>query len=132
MHSFMEACNPLNRRLFSHLMSGPDTISQLQNSLDRLIPPGVGAVARGIADREDASDYPEERRNEFIAGRHCAREALARIGVSSCALPPDKNRAPQWPEGVIGSISHTGGLCCSVAAYRDAIVAFLGQVQEQA
>ena len=110
-------------------MSLPDTVSQLQNQLERLIPPGVGAVARGIADKEDAFDYPEERlhlakavlkrRNEFIAGRHCARAALARIGVSPCALPPDKSRVPQWPKGVIGSISHTVGLCCSVVAYRD-------------
>ena len=113
----------------------PDTVSQLQNALDRMIPSGVGVVARGIADEEKALEYPEERqhlanavlkrRNEFIAGRHCARAALARIGVDPCSLPPGENRAPQWPEGLIGSISHTIGLCCAIAA-RQCSIACLG------
>ena len=112
-------------------MSGSDTVSQLQNLLDRLIPSGASAVARGIADQEEAFEYPEERqhlskavlkrRNEFIAGRHCARTALSKMGVIPGALPPDKTRAPQWPEGVIGSISHTVGHCCAIVAYRNAI-----------
>jgi 4'-phosphopantetheinyl transferase EntD len=43
---------------------------------------------------------------EFRAGRHCARLALARLGVAGPVLrAPD--RSPIWPEGAIGSIAHT-------------------------
>ncbi|MEV6487662.1 4'-phosphopantetheinyl transferase superfamily protein [Actinoplanes sp. NPDC051633] len=58
----------------------------------------------------------EERRREFVTARRCAREALARIGVPPVAILPGVRRAPQWPAGVVGSITHCTG-------YRAAAVA---------
>jgi 4'-phosphopantetheinyl transferase EntD len=108
-----------------------DIVKRLQLSLNRLLPSGAGAFADKIADNEKAFEYPKElkhltkavprRRNEFIAGRRCARAALARIGVEPCKLTPDENRAPRWPVGVVGSISHSIGLCCAVTAHSDEI-----------
>jgi len=70
--------------------------------------------------------YPEERRYieaaadkrraEFVTGRGCARRALARLGVGPCAVPPGANRAPIWPAGIVGSISHTADLCVAAVA----------------
>ena len=57
-----------------------------------------------------------KRRNEFFAGRRCARQALAQLGVRDFALLPDSNRVPRWPEGIVGSITHC-------AAYAGAAVA---------
>jgi 4'-phosphopantetheinyl transferase EntD len=58
----------------------------------------------------------EQRRREFITARRCAREALARLGVAPTAILPGVRRAPRWPDGVVGSITHCVG-------YRAAAVA---------
>lgn len=50
-----------------------------------------------------------KRRSEYLAGRWCAREALAMLGMEGIpALGPD--RAPQWPTGSLGSITHSQGI----------------------
>ena len=112
-------------------MSSTDIIERLRYLLDQMLPSGAEAFVEPITDREEFFEYPEEgkqlnkavskRRNEFIVGRRCARAALVKIGVEPCALVPDENRLPRWPVGVTGSISHTLGLCCAVAAHLDTI-----------
>jgi len=51
----------------------------------------------------------EGRRREFVTGRACAREALAQLGLPARAVPADASRAPCWPTGVVGSITHCSG-----------------------
>jgi 4'-phosphopantetheinyl transferase EntD len=84
----------------------------------------VGAEQIGAHDV--SALYPEEhaavsgavpkRVAEFAAGRHCAREALRQLGISPGALPVLPSRAPAWPVGVVGSISHCNGYCGAVVA----------------
>lgn len=58
------------------------------------------------------------RQIEYLLGRCCAREALARLGYPyQTNIPIGKDGCPIWPNGVVGSISHTGGL--AVAAVID-------------
>jgi len=59
------------------------------------------------------------RRREFAAGRTCARRALERLGVPAPSIPRGPDRAPVWPEGVLGSISHKDGACGVVVCSRD-------------
>ncbi|MFG1776303.1 4'-phosphopantetheinyl transferase [Micromonospora sp. NPDC049051] len=63
----------------------------------------------------------ESRRRDFTAGRVCARRALAALGVPPVAVPSAANRAPVWPAGVVGAITHTNGYCAAVAARADEI-----------
>lgn len=58
----------------------------------------------------------ERRRREFAAGRRCARLALAELGVHDFPLLPGPDRAPLWPDGIVGSISHCGRVCVAVVA----------------
>ncbi|MFI5912950.1 4'-phosphopantetheinyl transferase [Dactylosporangium sp. NPDC051541] len=58
------------------------------------------------------------RRREFTAGRTCARRALSRLGVHGRPLVPAENRAPVWPDGTTGSITHTAGYCAAAVARR--------------
>ena len=51
----------------------------------------------------------EKRRREFAASRRCARKALAALGIDNFPLLPGADRAPTWPPGVVGSITHTEG-----------------------
>ncbi len=55
--------------------------------------------------------WSEKRTWEYRAGRHCARRALASLEPAIDlvgGLPADEERVPRWPEGVLGSITHTG------------------------
>lgn len=66
-----------------------------------------------------------KRRREFAAGRSMARAALRRLGVDAQAVPCAPDRSPQWPRGVVGSISHSGSWC-AVAVARSTDVHALG------
>jgi 4'-phosphopantetheinyl transferase EntD len=57
-----------------------------------------------------------ERRREFGTVRYCARTALRQLGVPPVPILPGADRAPRWPAGVVGSMTHCAG-------YRAAVVA---------
>ncbi|MEU7798294.1 4'-phosphopantetheinyl transferase superfamily protein [Micromonospora arborensis] len=57
------------------------------------------------------------RRRDFAAGRACARRALTDLGLPPTAVPAAADRAPVWPAGVVGAITHTIGYCAAAAAH---------------
>ena len=78
----------------------------------RLPAPERAAVARAV----------ERRRREYAAGRTLARELLGRLGVDPrFHLLAGEDRAPVWPEGVRGSITHAPGRVAVAVAAADAI-----------
>ena len=96
-----------------------------------LLPPAV-AAAESAGDPPEAGPglFPAEetvmrtagprRRAEFAAGRLCAREALARLGVPAAPILPGPAGEPRWPAGVTGSITHCAGYrACAVARTTD-------------
>lgn len=91
-----------------------------------------GKLGYGEAHAEEAHDFwPEEsramaratpaRQAEFAAGRAAARHALRVIGMVPYAIPMGTDRAPVWPNGVVGSITHHEGRCISVVARRSSL-----------
>ncbi len=64
-----------------------------------------------------------KRVREFAAGRLCARRALAEFGISDFPLRVADDRQAVWPSSMIGSITHTAGLCAAVVAERARIAA---------
>jgi 4'-phosphopantetheinyl transferase EntD len=78
---------------------------------------GTGDPAELTAEElECARSFSAKRRAEFAAGRACARLLLAQHGHGSFSLLPGEDRRPQWPSGIVGSISHTEGFCGAVTA----------------
>jgi 4'-phosphopantetheinyl transferase EntD len=63
-----------------------------------------------------------ERRREFGTVRWCARKALRQLGVPAVPILPNGDRAPRWPVGVVGSMTHCAG-------YRAAVVARSGELR---
>jgi len=59
-----------------------------------------------------------KRQKEFMAGRTCARYALAELGIHNFPLLPDESRQPVWPETVCGSIAHTDEYCAVAVAHK--------------
>ena len=66
----------------------------------------------------EAGSWAVERQREFAAARACARRALRRLGLAPCPLVPHADRAPRWPDGIAGSITHTRELCLVAIARR--------------
>lgn len=56
------------------------------------------------------------RQQEFAAGRMAGARALARLGLKAEPIPMGPDRAPVWPAGVYGSISHAGGFAAAVVS----------------
>jgi 4'-phosphopantetheinyl transferase EntD len=67
-----------------------------------------------------------KRRHQFLLGRHASRVARSLMGTDhQSPIRKDKKGQPIWPDGLVGSISHTGTLaCCAVA--RSAEVRAIG------
>ena len=94
--------------------------------IEAVLPSSV-AWFEALDDPPDAALFPEEaallsrasdkRWLEFTTGRHCARRALAQLGVAPAAILTGPAGEPLWPDGVVGSITHCAG-------YRAAAVAW--------
>lgn len=61
-----------------------------------------------------------KRAAEFAAGRRAARMAIAALGGAEVAIPPGPHRAPVWPDGIRGSITHDRRVALAVATASDA------------
>lgn len=68
---------------------------------------------------EEASattNFSEKRLAEFKLGRACARELLTSLGYADFPVRVGESRQPLWPDGLIGSISHTREFAlCAIA-----------------
>ncbi len=95
---------------------------------DRLDPP-QGIFHAAVAIASETGLWPAEaqaiagavpaRHAEFAAGRQAARAALGQMDVPACAIPVGPGRAPVWPSGVVGSISHDAGLAAAIVGPAD-------------
>lgn len=61
----------------------------------------------------------EKRHREFAAGRAAAHRAMQALGRAPQAIPVGENRAPIWPEGLVGSITHTRSCAMAIVAHQD-------------
>jgi 4'-phosphopantetheinyl transferase EntD len=63
------------------------------------------------------------RRLEFAAGRAAARVALSALGRNGVSIPMGTDRAPQWPSGIVGSISHGAGFAVAAVSRKEKVCA---------
>lgn len=106
-------------------MSPKKSINQLREVAQALAP--MGAVMEvAMIDQHSDELLPQERQfveswaphrqREFAMGRMCARRALDSLVAGVASLLPDADGIPQWPEGVVGSISHCRGVAMATVA----------------
>ena len=74
--------------------------------IDRILPAAVVCVER----------LGKPKNTDFETGRECAREALQKLGCATTAIPAGVSGEPLWPEGIVGSITHTREYCAAAAA----------------
>lgn len=70
------------------------------------------AAQSGIA----AVNGANKRQAEHLAGRLCARQALLQLTGAASVPAVGADRAPCWPAGVVGSITHGDGWAAAVVA----------------
>ncbi|MCD9145218.1 4'-phosphopantetheinyl transferase family protein [Streptomyces albireticuli] len=96
--------------MIERILPGPvvteETFADPAGAADALFPEEAAVVARAVP----------KRQREFTTVRLCARKALGRLGHPPAPLLPSRRGAPQWPAGVVGSMTHCEG-------YRAAVVA---------
>jgi 4'-phosphopantetheinyl transferase EntD len=102
--------------------------------IDAILPAGVAAaecfddppeVRLLPAEEESVRKAVDKRRREFGTVRHCARRALAELGQPPVAILPGPDREPQWPAGIVGSMTHCDGYRAAAVA-RDVEFASIG------
>ncbi|MCJ0976439.1 4'-phosphopantetheinyl transferase superfamily protein [Rhodococcus sp. ARC_M12] len=99
--------------------------------IESILPDGV-VSAELFADPPGLTPHPleaplvanavDKRKREFTSARHCARVAMEKLGVEPAPIMRGKSGAPQWPKGVVGSLTHCDG-------YRGAVLAYSMQVR---
>ncbi|WP_162619615.1 4'-phosphopantetheinyl transferase family protein [Salinicola peritrichatus] len=62
-----------------------------------------------------------KRRAEFLGGRLCARHALAALTGTPFTPAMDEERLPVWPDGIVGSITHSRELAAAAVARRESV-----------
>lgn len=109
--------------------------AEIAHAAATLFPETVAVAVRDIADPAEirAEEAPAitravpARRAEFAAGRDAARTAMARLGHPPVAVPQAPDRAPIWPPGLVGSITHTRradglGIALAACAFKRKII----------
>lgn len=56
------------------------------------------------------------RRESFYLGRWAAHDALKQLARDDAPILQNNHRAPLWPQGIVGSISHTDDLAVAAVA----------------
>nr|WP_079047198.1 4'-phosphopantetheinyl transferase superfamily protein [Streptomyces changanensis] len=85
-------------------------------------PPGLPLLG---AEAEQVRRAVDKRRREYTTVRWCARRALAGLGVGPVPIPRGERGAPQWPDRIVGSMTHCQGYRAAAVA-RDTDLRALG------
>lgn len=94
-----------------------------------LIDPSIVLVSRQLDGADIADCHPVERaglsktalpirQREFAAGRACTADALGRLGIPGGFVAVAPDRSPMWPQGIVGSISHSRTYAAAAVARR--------------
>lgn len=82
----------------------------------------IGAVPPGAlhdAEARTVARASQVRRLEMAAGRSAARAALAAFGIMDVTIPRGERGIPLFPQGFVGSITHTREVAVAVVASRE-------------
>ena len=82
-------------------------------------PSTISIVCRSVNEEMlDIPNFKEKtiREQEYSLGRYCAKQAMKTIGIDCNVIQSSSHGFPIWPNGIVGSISHSKGVCLSAVA----------------
>ncbi|MDA0667103.1 MAG: 4'-phosphopantetheinyl transferase superfamily protein [Planctomycetota bacterium] len=81
-------------------------IGVVHNAMQKLCPEEQAMVAQAVA----------SRRFEFSTARVLAHKVMLQLGHIEAPLFAHQDRSPAWPEGIVGSLSHSRKHCAALIA----------------
>ncbi len=75
-------------------------VVEVSKNIDGLLP----------EERQQSASYGDKRLLEFATTRVLLRNLMKDLGLKAQPVLSGKNREPLWPNDVVGSISHSGGV----------------------
>lgn len=106
-----------------------------ETPVSAVLPPGVIAASRDPfgdistllpGELSSVASAVASRKAEFAAGRDAARCVLGKLGFPPIAIPAGHGRAPLWPPGITGSISHCQRRVLAIAAKMSTTPGYIG------
>ncbi|MCW8964586.1 MAG: 4'-phosphopantetheinyl transferase superfamily protein [Gammaproteobacteria bacterium] len=96
-------------------------LTAMRSSLDEDILLAGGIIKDGVQPVNDKEwqyvvSASPKRQQEFSCGRLYAHRLLDQVGFTDFVIGRDSQGCPQWPDGVVGSISHTSDFCVALLA----------------
>lgn len=85
---------------------------RLEHYSDALLQPYMSAGASAY------QTWSPKRKAEFLAGRICATRCLKALGNQEVRIAFADDRSPIWPNGFVGSISHTEAVAIGAVTRR--------------
>jgi|688.fasta_scaffold205758_3 4'-phosphopantetheinyl transferase EntD len=92
--------------------------------------PKISCVRVSVSELSSFELHPQEaaalgeavspkRRRDFMLGRFAARRSMQHLGcVEDSPVLRGEHREPVWPDGVVGSISHSGGFGVAAVGWQ--------------
>ncbi len=110
------------------LVAPPDLVALI--AVARQLLPATVAVAAADPTQATEQLWPDEalpnaiprRLMEFAAGRSAARQAFSQLGHPAASIPQGPDRAPMWPMGLTGSITHSPTLCLAAVTHAPQLI----------
>jgi 4'-phosphopantetheinyl transferase EntD len=90
--------------------------SSLLNINYSFCPPHHKDLPRFKIDIPPNHQFSPKRLADYSSGRYCATKALEQLEIKDVSIPIGEDRAPVWPEGIVGSISHCDRLIGAIVA----------------
>jgi 4'-phosphopantetheinyl transferase EntD len=110
------------------MTANPVQNPHLQQTIDVVAAPGILVGHRMIAPGDEFALLPEELvafarsvakvQRASGAARIVARELLLRLGRRASPLPKSSSGAPEWPNGVVGSLAHDNEVAVAAVTWR--------------
>ncbi len=106
---------PVDRGLMAPLLPPAVAVAELV---------GTGPVRGMLLPEEEAAlgRVVPSRHAEHLAGRLCARRAMAALRLPGVAVVVGADRAPVWPAGLVGAITHCEGYAAAAVARAGTVV----------
>ena len=103
-------------------------VADLARAMQSLLPESVAVgwadprLAYPLLPGEALPRATPARLREFAAGRAAARGAMVLLDMVPAAIPMAADRAPVWPQGITGSITHTDTDCLAAVTQTKGVL----------
>ncbi len=108
-------CDPQHQKTLSALFSAAIATHEIHDTTldDSYLWPEEEKILKSVS---------QKRRWDFVTGRKCAHVAMLTLGVDPVPVLTGDRNEPVWPDGLVGSITHTSNYAAAAIAHKSKIL----------